>query len=177
MFKRLVRTAIAQGSLSAAWIADSTDEALMERMRALPAMPLTERLRRRHLYKRALDLSASEVTPGAGDWIGDDPDLLRDVEDRLAAELRLGPGDVLLDFPRKPEMLAVDLPLRTRAGEITRPELGLQHIADELHRGARRLRAFVAAPVTIAARALLALVERTTEQVRDALKEDRALLR
>jgi hypothetical protein len=67
----------------------------------------------------------------------------------------LAPGELLLDFPARSSMLGVDLPLRTRAGTIERlteagraGQLGLPRVADELYRSARRLRVFVAQPVT-----------------------------
>src|SRR5439155_15400075 len=50
MFKRMVRTAIAGGGISGAWIAHASDEALMEKLRSIPETPLADRLRRRQLY-------------------------------------------------------------------------------------------------------------------------------
>ena len=52
-------------------------------------------------------------------------------------------------------MLKLDLPLRLRGGGVDRltdegraGQLGLPRVADELYRSARRLRVFVARPVT-----------------------------
>jgi hypothetical protein len=88
--------------------------------------------------------------------VGRRPDLLERVENRLAAELGLAPGAILLDFPAKPEMLAVDLPMRMRDDRIERLDaadrmglVGIHRIADELHLSARRLRVFVAEPVAV----------------------------
>jgi hypothetical protein len=82
-------------------------------------------------------------------------DLLEQVEDRLARECGLAPGELLLDFPSNPSMLAVDLPLRTRSGTVERltgrgraGQFGLPRVADELYQSARRLRVFTVRPVT-----------------------------
>lgn len=184
MFKRVVRDAIASGELSEAWIARTTDEALMERLKTLEARSgLAQRLRRRALYKRALDLRASAVPAGAGSWIAAEPALVARVEDGLARELGLAPGELLLDFPVKPEMLSVDLPLVTRDGTAEHlttahdtGRLGIQRVAEELHTSARRLRVFTATPITIEERSLLALIERSAKDLEEDLGAERALL-
>src|SRR5437899_2207352 len=86
MFKRMVRTAIAGGGISGAWIAHASDEALMEKLRSIPETPLADRLRRRQLYKRALDLPAAEIPEEGCDWIARDPDQVERIEDRLARQ-------------------------------------------------------------------------------------------
>jgi len=176
MFKRVVRTAIARGALQAAWIAHSTDEALMEALRADPDTPIAARLRRRRLYKRVLDVPASELPPGAGGWIAEDPDLVEAVEDRLAEELGGPPGSVLLDFPAKPEMLGGDVPVTNRRGDVVPARLGLQQVADEFHTAARRFRVYAAEPRTLPRTALLDLAEASSSGVRSGLSESRALL-
>jgi HD superfamily phosphohydrolase len=184
MFKRLVRSATAQGDLDPLWIAHSTDEGLMEAVRGMSNTDLASRLQRRQLYKRALDVRASEVPRGRGDWIAGEPDLAAGVEDRLADELGVASGEILLDFPAKPEMLAVDLPLLRRDGGTTTlggvesaDWLGIQQVAEELHMSARRLRVFVARPVAVDERAVLALVQRSAGEVRDGLESGAALLK
>src|SRR6478735_847527 len=126
----------------------------MERLITRDGNPLAAAIRARRLYKRALDLPASDVPDPAEPWIADDPDLLERVEDAVATEVGLAPGDLLLDFPARSSMLGVDLPLRTRSGAVERltdagraGQLGLPRVADELYRSARRLRAFVARPI------------------------------
>ena len=64
-------------------------------------------------------------------------------------------------------MLDVNLRVRTRDGRVEPlstenavGRLGIRHITDELHTSARRLRVFVAKPVTIDLGSLLTLVER-----------------
>jgi HD superfamily phosphohydrolase len=153
MFKRSVRRAVARGALTAASIAEATDDGLMELL-IREADPLAVAIRARRLHKRALDLPASDVPENVQPWLADDPGLLERVEDALADEVGLAPGELLLDFPARSSMLAVDLPLRTRAGTVERltvegraGQLGLPRVADELYRSARRLRVFVARPV------------------------------
>ncbi len=177
MFKRVVRTAIARGQLDTTWIPRATDEALMERLRALPDAPLAERLRRRRLYKRLVDLPATEVPVPAGEWIAGDPDLAARVEDRLAQELGLGPAGVLLDFPAKPEMVAIHLPLRGRRGTVGQAQLTLEPVAEALHRNARRLRLFAAETRRLDPRAVLDLAARTAGEVENELTAGAVLLR
>ncbi len=173
MFKRLIRSALAAGHLDAEWIADSTDEMLMDAVRGLPDTRLSDRLRRRQLYKRALDIRARELPSGGDDWMATDPDLLERVENRVAEQLGLRHGTVLLDFPAKPAMVAVDLPLRMRDGRTEQigandraDLLGIHAITEELHMQARRLRVFVGEAVRVDPAPMLALVERSALQMR-----------
>ncbi|HEX9582749.1 MAG TPA: HD domain-containing protein [Gemmatimonadales bacterium] len=177
MFKRLVREAIAAGHLQAPWIARSTDEALMERLHALGDVPLAQRLRRRRLYKRALDLPATDLPTSAGAWIAEDPDLTAAVENRLATELKLRPGEVLVDFPAKADMLSVDLLFVTRRGALEPAQLGLQLVAETLHRAARRLRVFVAEPREVDPRQVYAIAERDATTVRNMIEAEDTLLK
>ena len=154
MFKRAVRAAVAGGALAPDEVADATDDGLTERLSAVDHTGLARAVPARRLYKRALDLPASEVPRETEPWVRERPDVLERVEDRLAAELGLAPGELLLDFPSNPSMLAVDLPLRTRTGTIERltgegvaGQFGLPRVADELYRSARRLRVFAATPL------------------------------
>ncbi len=154
MFKRAVRAAVAAGALTPEQLADATDDGLTERLSAVDRTGLARAVPARRLYKRALDLPASEVPAEGQPWVRERPDLLERVEDRLAAELGFAAGELLLDFPSNPSMLAVDLPLRTRTGTVERltgegvaGQFGLPRVADELYRSARRLRVFTAAPV------------------------------
>ncbi len=151
MFKRAVRGAVARGSVTVAGIAEATDDGLMEQLITRDGNALAAAIRARRLHKRALDLSASDVPAVSEPWVTDDADLLELVEDALAREVGLSPGDLLLDFPARSSMLGVDLPLRTRGGTVERltdagrsGQLGLPRVADELYRSARRLRVFVA---------------------------------
>jgi HD superfamily phosphohydrolase len=151
MFKRAVRVAVAKGQVTAEAIADATDDGLMELLIGREPGGLAAAIRARRLYKRALDLPASDVPAGVQPWVADDPTLLQRVEDAVAARVGLREGELLLDFPARSSMLGVDLPLRTRSGTVERltdagraGQLGLPRVADELYRSARRLRVFVA---------------------------------
>jgi HD superfamily phosphohydrolase len=155
MFKRAVRAAVAAGTLTTEAVANATDDGLTERLSTADPTGLARAVPARRLYKRALDLPASEVPSETIPWIRERPDLLERVEDRLAGELGLAGGELLLDFPSNPSMLAVDLPLRTRHGSVERltaegraGQFGLPRVATELYQSARRLRVFTARPVT-----------------------------
>jgi HD superfamily phosphohydrolase len=183
MFKRLIRTAIAHGAFDPTWIAESSDESLMEAVRGLPTTDLRDRLRRRQLYKRVVDLPAIEVPAGGGEWIAAEPELSTQVEDRLAAELAMPEGGVLVDYPAKPDMLSLDVALRMRDGQVEHlgtgsgsSLLGIRRITEELHMSARRLRVFTAGPVSVTPAAIVALAERSPEEMRDDLDASRNLL-
>ncbi len=151
MFKRAVRAAVGRKNVTVEALAESTDDALMELLISRDGNTLASEIRSRRLYKRALDLPASDVPAGAQTWVADDPDLLERVEDAVAGQVGLAPGELLLDFPARPSMLGVDLPLRTRDGSVEQltdagraGHLGLPRVADELYLSARRFRVFVA---------------------------------
>jgi len=123
MFKRAVLAAAAAGAIADSTIADTTDDALMElllrpaarrtaagagagtagadRREGAGWSDLAAAIRARRLYKRAMDLPASDVPADAQAWLADDPALAARVEDALAAELGLAPGTLLLDFPSR----------------------------------------------------------------------------
>ncbi len=153
MFKRAVRTTVASGAIDMDTVANATDGSLTVELLAHDRTGLTEALHERRLHKRALDLPASEVPDTIPAWLSTDPDALAQAEDRLAAELGLEPGGVLIDYPERSTMLSVDLPLLTRTGSIEQltdegraGQLGLPRIASELYRSARRLRIFTSEP-------------------------------
>jgi hypothetical protein len=136
-------------------VARLTDAELMHFLIEKDRNPLAVAVRERRLYKRAVDLPASEVRAAQPEWVAEDPELLEQVEDRLAEEAGLEPGELLLDFPSRHSMLGVDLPLKLRDGTVERltdegraGHLGLPRIAAELYQSARRLRVFVARPPT-----------------------------
>jgi hypothetical protein len=169
MFKRAVLAAAAAGKIADATLEETTDDALMElllRPGGGDWRALAGAIRARRLYKRAIDLPASDAPADVQPWVADDPALVTRVEDALAAEVGLPLGGLLLDFPSRSSMLGVDLPLRLRGGAIDRltdegraGQLGLPRVADELYRSARRLRVFVAQP---AARSLDGILEVST---------------
>src|SRR5439155_118397 len=145
---------------------------------------LARALRERRLAKRALDLPATELPEGSGEWIGTDPDLVATVEDRLAAEVGLEPGELFIDFPVKRDMLGLDLPLARRDGSVVQlagtgaeSYLGLARVARELVRSARRLRVFVLRRRDVPAKLLIGMAALPGDEVRRRLAEDRPLLR
>src|SRR5439155_11136787 len=119
MFKRLVRAAIAARRLATDQVAVATDDGLIYELMHEDATGLARGLRERRLAKRALDLSATALPADTPAWSADDPDLLERVEDRLARDIGLAPGELFLDFPTKAAMLALDLPLVKRDGSVT----------------------------------------------------------
>jgi HD superfamily phosphohydrolase len=176
MFKRAVRGAVHRGVVTESGVSALTDDAFMQLLIEQDRSALAAALRNRRLHKRALDLPATEV-PEAQPWVSNDTDLLERVEDHLAREAGLEPGDLLLDFPARENMLAVDLPLRLRDGSVERltsegraGHLGLPRIADELYRSAQRLRVFVARPTQRSLKAVVDLVSKPADVVRSTIE-------
>ena len=183
MFKRLVRHAIAGGRVRTEAVAVATDDGLIHELQQGDTTGLAQALRERRLAKRALDLPATELPEDTADWPSSDPDLLERVEDRLAHEVGLEPGELFLDFPAKRKMLALDLPLVTRDGRVTRlageeaeSRLGLPRVAAELYRSARRLRVFLLRPARVPAKAIIELVLQPHDAVAARLAEERGLV-
>lgn len=183
MFKRVVRIALAEEALTAHWIANATDEALMERLRKLRDTTLADRLRNRVLYKRIAEIRGDQVPAQADEWIAHQPDLVEAVEDRIAHELELPAGAVLLDFPAKAHMLETDLPVLTSHGAVeplSGPEsgerFGLQSVAQELYAGARHFRIFAVRRVDLDLRRVLEVLEHTRTEISDDLSAGRTLV-
>jgi HD superfamily phosphohydrolase len=165
MYKRLVSDALDAGSLSAGQLASYTDEGLLLGLESKGGHPLLARLRERRLYKRALEIPAAELGTGAGEWIADDWRRTMSVENDLATRLGLAPGELLLDYPAKTEMLGLDMPVLRRDGHIdqltretTRSTINLPSLAEELYRSARWLRVFVARSVKLERERVLELL-------------------
>lgn len=191
MYKRLVGDALAAGALHPRTIVELTDEGLLDHLRQVRPHPLLDALRERRLYKRGLECPAAEL-PGeardAGDageggeggtgsgpaeWIATDRALAVAVEDHLARAAGLAPGELLLDYPAKTQMLGLDIPVRRRNGAIQRltaagldGSINLPLLSHALYQSARWLRVFVARPVRIDAQDVLALVTQPADRVR-----------
>ena len=172
MFKRLVREVLSRGELDPEWIANSTDDALMEALERLPGSSMATRLKKRRLYKRVMDVPASELANGAGDWISAHPNITERVENQLAAENKLADGTLLLDFPQKPALLAADLPVQLRDGTSVPLNrgggpwpLGIKEVGEQLHTTARHLRVFANESVKLDRGAVLRFVEMSAEDV------------
>jgi len=165
MYKRLVSDALDAGSLSADQLAGYTDEGLLLGLEAKGANPLLHRIRERRLYKRAIEIPAAELPPDAGEWIADDWRRTIKEENKLAKSFGLGPGELLLDFPTKTEMLGLNLPVLRRDGSVERltkqtsgGSINLPKLSEELYQSARWLRVFTAKPVNIDKNRLLELL-------------------
>jgi HD superfamily phosphohydrolase len=153
MFKHAVRATVRAGGLNAAALAEATDDSLATLLQQHDPSGLAAALRERRLFKRALDLPASEVPHALPGWLSDDPDRVEVAEAQLATELGLKAGEVLIDYPARSSMLGVDLALLTREGHVERltdagraGQLGLPRISEELYASARRLRIFTTRP-------------------------------
>jgi HD superfamily phosphohydrolase len=164
MYKRLVDDALRAGTLDARALASFTDEGLLHCLetRTDVSPPLLTALRERRLYKRAYECPAGDLPDDLGDWIATDRERVRAAEDTLATELGLAPGELLLDFPAKPQMLGLDLPVLRRDGHVRRltaegwpGSINLPLLSDQLYRTARVLRVFVARPVELTAERVL----------------------
>ena len=165
MYKRLVSDALDAGSLTADELAGFTDEGLLLGLEAKGTNPLLKALRERRLYKRALEIPATELPPDVGEWIADDWRRTIAVEDELGGTLGLAAGELLLDYPAKTEMLGLNLPVLRRDGRVellTRRASGstinLPRLSEELYRSARWLRVFTSRPVQVAREKVLALL-------------------
>jgi len=183
MFKRAVRQAVRRAEITPEAVAEATDDGLMELLITRDPRSLAAAIRSRRLFKRALDLPASDVPAEVQSWVTDDPSLLERVEDSVAVRVGLEPGELLLDFPARSSMLGVDLPLRTRGGTIERltdagraGQLGLPRVADELYRSARRLRVFVASMPARSLDGLLELMTWPAEEVTRRMADEVSLV-
>jgi len=183
MYKRLVDDAIGVGALDAATLAAFTDEGLLLDLARRAPSPLLSALRERRLYKRAFEAPAGELSPNGGEWIADERELVVRVENQLARECGLAPGELLLDYPAKTQMLGLDLPVVRRYGEIERltaegwaGAIHLPKLSDELYRSARWLRVFTAPRLALDPKRIVRLAEMTAAEVRSALGAGEALL-
>ena len=172
MFKRLVRRAIAAGRISIEAVALATDDGLLHELQQHDATGLARALRERRLAKRAVDVAAAELPAEPADWPANDPDLVERVEDKLAIDAGLEPGQLFLDFPVKPGLLDPGLQMVRRDGSLTAltgaeagAHLGLARVGAELYATARRLRVLVLEKTDIDERAIMELVTRPRDEV------------
>jgi hypothetical protein len=96
----------------------------------------------------------------------------------------MAPGQLLLDFPAKPQMLGLDIPVVRRDGRVERlttegiaDSVSLPTLSEELYRSARRLRVFVAESREVPVEAILRVVRRDADEVGERLRQGRALLK
>jgi HD superfamily phosphohydrolase len=183
MYKRLVRDALGNGVLAMRELAAHSDESLLHRIEERVSSPLLVRLRNRRLYKRAFECPAAELPEGAAEWLSSDYTLLAAVEDALAHEVGLAPGELLLDYPAKTLMLDLDLPVLRRDGEVVRltgegliGAVNLPALSSELYRSARWLRIFTARPVRLDRSIVLAFARLSEGEMRRRVAGGDALL-
>ncbi|HVO34809.1 MAG TPA: HD domain-containing protein, partial [Gemmatimonadales bacterium] len=158
MFKRLVRDAVAHGTVEPATIAEATDDALMHDLAAHDRTGLAAALRERRLYKRALELLPGELDAEVSAWVWQGGERLEAAEDALAKRAGLSRAELLIDFPYKTAMLGLDVAVARRDGTVARltergwpGQMDLPKTAEDLVESARRLRVFVSRPATITA--------------------------
>ncbi|MGB5525857.1 MAG: hypothetical protein WBN79_03275, partial [Gemmatimonadota bacterium] len=158
---RLVEGALEAGLLVREDLAGPTDEELLNLLAArmedgeAPSLlrTLLTALVDRRLPKRTVELLGNELPEGIAEWLPQRRDLVRRVEDRLAEDRGLEPGDVFLDYPSNPRMLELRLLLVRRRGEVIRltseGEAGLidlPRLGRSLHHTTRVLRVFSLEP-------------------------------
>ncbi len=177
MYKRLVDGALRAGSLSAETLAAYTDEGLLHELAQRDPSPLLSALRERRLYKRVFECPAAELPSGEGEWIADDRALVVAVEDQLAREIGLSPGELLLDYPVKTQMLGLNIPVLRRNGSVRRltaegweGAINLPTLSEELYRSARWLRVFACRPVDVSRDAIVRIATLPADEVKSKLE-------
>jgi HD superfamily phosphohydrolase len=169
MYKRLVAVALGTQAVDPRTVARYTDEGLLVHLDTDTLVPeartLLDALRVRRLHKRAYECPAATLGDDVGEWIASDYALTRRVEDALARELNLAPGDVLLDYPAKTQMLGLDIPVERRDGRVEQltaagweGAINLPRLSEELYQSARRLRVFTAGRAPVPAQGVLAVL-------------------
>jgi len=165
MYKRLVDHALAAGALEVRELATFTDEALLHTLESRMPSPVLHGLRHRQLYKRAFECPAAELPDDMGEWIASDRERAVAAEDALARELGFAPGELLLDFPEKTQMLGLDMPVVRRDGSVQRltasglaGAINLPVMAEQLYRSARWLRVFTVRRIALPRERVLRVV-------------------
>ena len=166
MYKRLVDDAMRSGAIEEHELAGFTDEGLLHALEERSPSTLLDALRNRRLHKRAFECSASELEAGQGDWIASDRTRVIETEDALARELGVEPGAVLVDYPEKPRMLGLDLPVRMRGGEVRRlgasgwpAAINLPLLSQELYESTRVMRVFATEGTRVPRELVVGLLE------------------
>ena len=165
MYKRMVEDALRSGAIDAELLPSYTDEGLLHRLEHAAPTSLLDALQTRKLYKRALEWPASQLDDGFGEWVATDRERTRVAEDELAAELGLAPGEVLLDFPIKTQMLGLDILVKRRDGDTVRltnqgwpGTINLPSLSEALYTSARWLRVFTSRRMSISRERISAIL-------------------
>ncbi|HXG69830.1 MAG TPA: HD domain-containing protein [Gemmatimonadaceae bacterium] len=151
MYKRLVEDALHAGVVEPGTLSRYTDEGLLHRLETAWPTSLLVALKERKLYKRAAEWPASDAATEPLEWIATDRARVAETENSLAREFGLSPGELLLDYPLKTEMLGLDIPVLRSDGSVERLTRGgwtgtinLPSLSEQLYRSARWLRVFTA---------------------------------
>ena len=167
MYKRLVEDAVSDGVVDVQSLARYTDEGLMHRLESNEPTPLLLALKERRLYKRAAEWPAAELDVDRVEWIASDRKRVAAAENELAKDFGLAPGELLLDYPTKTQMLGLDIPVLRRNGKVERltgegwiGTINLPSLSEDLYRSARWLRVFTARRATVDPRRILDALER-----------------
>jgi HD superfamily phosphohydrolase len=168
MYKRLVEDAVKAEVVDVQSLARHTDEGLMHTLESDGPTPLLVALKERKLYKRAAEWPAAELDDDMVEWIATDRKRVAETEDSLAKEFGLVPGELLLDYPVKTQMLGLDIPVLRRSGKVERltgegwiGTINLPSLSEELYKSARWLRVFTAKRTSLEPRRLLDALERS----------------
>ena len=181
LYKRIINEAVGASILDAQELVGPTDEELLyetsrraqesdtevgERLatRWLPA------LRARRLPKRALEVTAAELGDRVvEDWVISETPMKRGIEDNLADEVGLEPGEVFIDFPAKRAMFQLNLLVERSTGQVERLGPGgliglidLPRLAEGLYATTRVLRVFTFERRTLDRDRVLELITRPT---------------
>jgi len=134
-----------------------------------PSPLLAALLKERRLYKRAAEWPAAELDVEKVEWIALDRQRVASAENALAEEYGLEPGELLLDYPAKTQMLGLDIPVLRRSGKVERltgegwiGTINLPSLSEDLYRSARWLRVFTAQRTKLDARKVLDFLERSS---------------
>jgi len=168
MYKRLVEDAVKAEVVDVQSLAHHTDEGLMHTLESDRPTPLLFALKERKLYKRAAEWPAAELDDDMVEWIATDRRRVAEAENSLAREFGLVPGELLLDYPVKTQMLGLDIPVLRRSGKVERltgegwiGTINLPSLSEELYKSARWLRVFTAKRASLEPRRLLDALERS----------------
>jgi len=168
MYKRLVEDAVRTEVVDVQSLARHTDEGLMHTLEGDKPTPLLAALKGRRLYKRAAEWPAAELDADKVEWVATDRKRVAAAENSLAKEFGLAPGDLLLDYPVKTQMLGLDIPVLRRSGKVERltgegwsGTINLPSLSEELYKSARWLRVFTAKRTRLEPRRVLDALEQS----------------
>lgn len=195
LYKRTVEKAVDAALVEVGELVGRTDEGLLgllEQRAERDAGPVAEdlrglwlpALRYRRLPKRALEISGDSLRDRAFvSWFYDRPDLVRQLEERLAVELELPRGSVFIDYPEKPGMMGLGLLLLQRDGRTVRLEgrghaglIDLPRISDELYHSARVFRVFSMERKRIPEAPMMELLDLSAEELKVRLQSNESVL-